>query len=273
MVEKEHFIKPLELELSAAAVGINREDWYCYKPGIRQSEVISIMKSKKFDIVPIINESDFCNSYYTYNQDSLETKIINENEKLYYLTHIRDVIWSMNKDKKTHYFLSNGRNEHDIVGLISLSNLNSRDFYLYLFSTISSLELEFSNLIESSKEVAFEILGKNSTNTNLKKQLSEIEYRINDDENNGNENNYKEYLYFSNLITLVKVEEKYKELNYKNVSQFEKNIGLLKDIRNTVAHPVKSIVNNFEDLEKLNKGIEKIFELRERFRNRKLKLD
>lgn len=269
MIEKEHFIKPIEIEITAATIGINSEDWFCYKPGDRQDDIIEVMKKEKYDIVPILNKAKICTSYFTYINENLLSSKINNDDKIYYLTHIRDVIWMMNEKKRSHYFLSNGRNENDIVGLISLSNFNSRDFYLYLFNTIAFLEIEFANLIESKKDEAFFILKKLANTVELSKQLEEIESRIAEDEKYGTENDYKEYLYFSNLVTLLKYEESYRMIGYSRLELFEKNIGILKDIRNAVAHPVKSLVNNFQDLEKINKGVSKIFELREQIKKYK----
>lgn len=266
MIEKEHFIKPIEIEITAATLGINKEDWFCHNPGDKQSEIISTMQKEKFDIVPIQNKSGICTSYFTLSDNYLKTHKITSEDKIYYLTHIRDIIWSMAENKRAHYFLTNGRSENDIVGLISLSNLNSRDFYLYLFNAISFLEVEFASLIESKKTEAFEILNQASATEDLKLQLKEILARIQEDEKNDNENDYREYLYLSNLITLIKQEQKFKTLKYSSVETFEKNIGILRDIRNSVAHPIKSLVRNFDDLEKINKGVSKIFELRERLK-------
>lgn len=267
MMEREHFIKPIEIEITAATIGINKHDWFCHRPGDKRIDIIEKIKLEKFDIVPIENKQGVCTSYFTFDGTKLNSHKIYDSDKIYYLTHVRDIIWSMCENKKNHYFLSNGRNENDIVGLISLSNLNSRDFYLYLFNIISFLEVEFAHLIESNKEEAFEILNKAATTKELKAQLEEIIARFYEDITNENENHYKEYLYLSNLISIIKHEGKYKSLKYSTVTDFEKNIGIVRDIRNGVAHPVKSLVRNFDDLERINKGISKIFELREKVKS------
>lgn len=266
MIEKEYFTKPIEIEITAAIVGINKDDWFCHNPGDKQSDIISKMQKENYDIVPIQNQHGLCTNYFTLKENKLTSHKIEQKDKIYYLTHIRDIIWSMAENKKTHYFLTNGRNENDIVGLISLSNLNNRDFYMYLFNTISLLEVEFAKLIKSEKTEAFEILNQAATTDELRTQLKEILNRIKEDEKNENENDYKEYLYLSNLITLIKKEQKFKVLNYSSVENFEKHIGILKDIRNGVAHPVKSLVRNFDDLVRINKGVLKIFEIKERLK-------
>ena len=170
----------------------------------------------------------------------------------------------MNKSKKTHFFLSNGHDENDIVGLLSLSNYNSREFYVYLFSIISFIECEFAALIESDKIKGFEILEKMSWTEETKEQLKTIQTRYAEDERNGNENDYKEYLYLFQLKCLIIEEQKFKKLNYRNSKDFEVGTGILKDLRNSIAHPIKSLVRNLNDLNNLEIGMNKLYELKER---------
>jgi hypothetical protein len=119
-------------------------------------------------------------------------------------------------------------------------------------------------LIESDKTKGFEILEKISHTKELKEQLKIIQVRFEQDEKNENENDYKEYLYLHHLICLVKEEQKYKKLDYRNSQEFESGTGILKDLRNNIAHPVKSLVRNLNDLENLDIGMNKLFELKER---------
>jgi hypothetical protein len=267
MREKEYFTRSINVNITAATIGINKEDWYCFKPGMKQQDVIKTMLNKKFDVVPIFNKQGTFNSYYTLNKldnSKLDFNNIEPGDRLYYLTHIMDAVWRMNKSKKTHFFLSNGHDENDIVGLLSLSNYNSREFYVYLFSIISYIEREFAALIESDKTKGFEILEKMSNTEETKEQLKTIQGRYAEDEKNGNENDYKEYLYLFQLKCLIIDEQKFKELDYRNSQDFESGIGKLKDLRNNIAHPVKSIVRNLNDLNNLEIGMNKLYELKER---------
>lgn len=66
------------------------------------------------------------------------------------------------------------------------------------------------------------------------------------------------------MIQLVKEEQKYKKVEYRNSQDFESGTRILKDLRNKIAHPVKSLVQNFTDLENLDNGMNKLYELKER---------
>lgn len=216
MIEKDFFTRPISTDISVATIGINKDEWYCHKPGMTRDEVKAAMHKYRFDIVPIINGNGSFTKYYTLDKSNNNNLISNEiqlADRMYYLTHVRDAVWKMNTEKKTHYFLSNGKIENDIVGLLSLSNFNCREFYVYVFALISYIEREFASLIESDSETGFTILKSLSHNDELKKQLKIIEQRWNEDKQIDNENDYKEYLYLHHLIWLVKAEKKFKRLD------------------------------------------------------------
>ena len=267
MIEKEFFTRPISTDISVATIGINKDDWYCHKPGMTRDEVKATMIKKGFDVVPIVDKNGNFRQYYTLdksNDNKPVHKYIQQADRLYYLTHVRDAVWKMNNEKKAHYFLSNGKIENDIVGLLSLSNFICREFYVYVFALMSYIEREFASLIDSDSESGFIILKKLSHNDDLKEQLKIIEERWTEDKLKGNENDYKEYLYLHHLIGLVKAEEKYKRLDYKNEQDFETGTSKLKDIRNNIAHPVKSLVRTLDDLSNLNSGLDKLYEFKGR---------
>jgi len=270
MREKKYFTRQINIDISVASIGINSEDWYCCFPGMRRQDVRETMLAKKYDVVPIINAKGNFDSYFVLNQSDsskLDVKKIEKEDRLYYLTHVRDAVWRMNKSKKTYFFLSNGHDENDIVGLLSLSNFNSREFYVYLFSILSFIERGFAAMIESDKTKAFIILENCSHSTESKEQLKAIQERMAQDEKNNNENDFKEYLYIHHLIWLLNEEQKFKLLNYNKSQDFINGTSLLKDLRNEIAHPVKSIVRNIIDLNNLELGMNKIYEFREKLEN------
>lgn len=270
MIEKQFFKRSMNIEISVAIIGINKDDWFCHKPGMKTEFVKDTMLKNGYDIAPIVDKNGkFEKYYYLEENNELTLKNIEEDDKLYYLTHISDAIWKMNNKKRKHFFLSNNKNENDVVGLLSLSNFNCREFYVYLFSLISYIEKELANLVDSDDQKAFKILHSKANNEDLKKQLNLIVERYEKDKLNDAENNYKEYLYLSHLLWLISSESKFKLLGYKNESDFIKQTGKIKNIRNNVAHPVKSLVRNLNDLENLQIGLSKIYDLKNRVENHK----
>ena len=263
-IEKDLFKSKVSFEPNAAMIGISCDDWYCHKAGMSRDEICSTMQEKKYDIVPMVNDNGKVTSYFTLNENKvaeINSTEITESDTIYYLTHIKDVIWLMNLNQRSHYFLANYENK-EIIGLISLSNLNCREFSLYLFSMLALVEKELSNLITTDEALAIEYLENKFMDEGGRKQLESIKNRLSDDRAKEIENDYKEYLYIHHLVQLVNMEKRFKELGYNNEQDFIKNTKPLKDIRNAVAHPVKSLVRNFDDLANLQKGLNKLYEFR-----------
>ncbi len=103
MIELASFTKKLDIELTIAVIGINCEDWYCYDPAINMSneEIRETMVIKGYDVIPISDDKGRCNKYFRINEDDdnkLECNKIEEIDKIYYLTHVRDVIWKKRKE-------------------------------------------------------------------------------------------------------------------------------------------------------------------------------
>lgn len=264
MIEKYSFKAKFIFEPNAASIGISSDDWYCHRPGMTRDEVRTTMKENKYDIVPIVNTQGAVTSYFTLNGNNtneIYSSKITQGDTIYYLTHIKDVIWLMTLNKRSHYFLSNYQNE-EIIGLISLSNLNCREFNLYLFSMLAFIEKELSNLISTNEGDALEFLKFKFNDENGTNQLKSIQVRISEDRDRNIDNDFKEYLYIHHLVQLVVKENQFERIGYSTAQDFVANTKPLKEIRNTVAHPVKSLVRNFEDLAILQKGLSKLYELK-----------
>ena len=271
MLEKTSFHKNFDTDIIVANIGINREEWFCYKPGDDFSKILALMVKEKYDIVPSLNKRGDVAGYLYINEDEeLKSTQIEDSHKLYYRTHIHDVIWKMSEEERDFYFLTHGRSGDNIIGLISLCNFNCREFYIYLFSLLSFVERELATMITYSYEEAFKILAKRANNGELKNQLKSVEERFYEDQQVNRDNDFKEYLYLTQLLWLLCEQKGYKNLNYNNEASFVGNTSMLKEIRNNVAHPVRSLVRNHKDLKNLRKGLDKLYELKSKIENYKL---
>ncbi|MCH8568334.1 MAG: hypothetical protein LAT67_08730 [Balneolales bacterium] len=271
MLEKTSFHKSFDTDIIVANIGINRDDWFCYKHGDKQSEIRDIMLKKKFDIVPVLKKNGDVNEYFQLTADKqLYTTLIDESHKLYYRTHIHDVIWKMTEEGRDFYFLTHGRSGDNIIGLISLCNFNCREFYIYLFGLISFVERELATMITCDFDEAFQILKNRAQNDDLQKQVTLVQKRFYHDREMNSDNDFREYLYLGQLISLLCEKEEYLKLGYTEEKSFIKNTGKVREIRNRVAHPVKSLIKNHEDLKNLKKGLDKLYELKNNIENYRL---
>ena len=98
----------------------------------------------------------------------------------------------------------------------------------------------------------------------MRGKIDLIQPRIIEDEEKDIQNDYREYLYLHHLVWLVKSEKKYVDLGYNTAQVFETGTSGLKELRNNIAHPVRSIVRTLADLDKLDVGLSKLYEFKER---------
>lgn len=270
--EREHFYRPLNIDLNAASLGVYHEDWFGHHPGMSRKEVEQTMIRRKYDVVPIRNKQGAVAQYFYWDArvGKAVIKPIAATDKMYYLTHITDVIWQMQQHRRNFYFLTNQRGSEDIIGLITLSNLNCREFQVYLFSLISYVERGFAGLIESNSDAAMQVLESASHTEELKNQLREVQRRMALDLRNNIANDYREYLYLHHLIWIARAEKKHELLGYKGPRDFESGTASLKDLRNMIAHPVRSIVRGASDLATLDTALYKLHEFKSRLERHSL---
>ena len=257
------FQQPNRPDVFAATIGLSRSHWTSVPSTYKKHEAQAIMKQFRFDVLPIIEKDGNVNRYFRSetwgNREEVIRSKISDEDTLYYLTHIRDVLQIMGEHKKNYFFLEN---ETRILGLLTISHLNARPVYLFLYHTLLFLETEMSNWLESllGDEVILKMLqdipGGESEHGGLK------QYR--EDRQNGIDNDIMEYLFLGDMFEIIRRKELYTKLSYKSLDQFEKHLRKLRQMRNTVAHPNRSLVNNIESISELWLSLQKLEELLER---------
>jgi len=83
----------------------------------------------------------------------------------------------------------------------------------------------------------------------------EVKNAYKEDLNNGYDSNITEYLYLTDLLTIIKKKELYKRIDYNSKTQFAK-LNSLNELRNNVMHPIRSLINNNNPVKKLCSEIE-----------------
>lgn len=255
-------------EIHAAIVGISKEDWICAQANEQSADAHQKMAQYGFDILPRVNKDGTINTYYytevwgKYSEQNIKWSKIKPEDCLYYLTHIKDVIRLMYENERNFYFLAN---YSTVFGLITISNLNCKQVALYYYNLICSLERELGKFVHNNLESnqilhSLESLGREK---NISSALDTVK-RFREDYTKGLDGSIIEYLYLSDLFLLISVHQLYKKLDYKNNEAFEKGSGKLKSLRNTIAHPNKSLVKSRETLNDLWKAFMKIEELENR---------
>lgn len=220
MYENHNFLRETVVEINAAVVGISQHRWIGIGENATESEAKELMQTHNFDILPINSESGVRNYFHTIernNYDKIKKSEINHKDTIPLQTHIRDVLKNFFIEDRSFFFLLD---ETSISGLISESNLNSRQVKIWLFSLLSELEIRLGSLAmkffkdeEKLKEAVFAINDRNSNNS---------KNRFQKDLEKGTDLKFVEYLYLSTLIRLIKDEKLFSSLGYKNKETFER---------------------------------------------------
>ena|SRR3990172_3033415 len=143
----------------------------------------------------------------------------------------------------------------DVVGLISVVNLNRRPVKVWLFSLVSEIEVRLGEFL--SRRCKDEDLYAVTLGRETHPKYDEVKRRYQTDRDNGLELPIVEYLYFSDLVGLVIEKGLYGQLDYSKTN-FKVSLGSLVKLRDEVAHPARSIVREPEAVSKLWRQVQRI---------------
>ena len=250
-----------ELELTVAQIGINKWDWESTTK-FDETYAKRIMALNRFDILPVSIEGKISHYYQTDiwgDYLRVEVKEITKDDLIYYRLSFIDLIRRMINENRYHYFLSDS---NDVLGLVSLNNLNCLSVYNYIYQVTASLEQLVSNYLKYTFKEASILKWLKSTSDKQANAVVE-EYEILKAENT--DNSIFHHLYFPTLGTLLKsAESRLKEENPELLMYRIKfcSGNLYAEIRNRVSHPVKPLFIDEQSVKKVNEMISDYIEIR-----------
>ena len=265
MVNELYSYKKYNIEINVAEIGISKSEIHCVNYDDPKDEVLKRMKEKRFDVLPIKepnknNSNIIIKNYYKTNEwgdfSDITKYPITYNDLISVNTDIKDLVKSFIAEKRNFFFISKDLN---VVGLITISDLNHPQFKTYLFSLLIELEIILLNLI---KEIYLEEELKSRDYGEDGKKIKE---RFELAKKKDVDVHFAEYLYLSHLIELI---EKNSNLNMK-LGYIDKEFEEFKNLaslRNKIAHPGHRLVTSSSSIKTLNKRIslikESIFRLK-----------
>jgi len=266
MLEYQYFKQTGNPEIHAALVGISKVDWIAAEHQDNTDKALTLMSNYEFDILPKKNKDGSILKYYATdewgNYENITLHNINPDDLLYYLTNIKDVIHLMYERNRKFFFLTN---HTEVIGLITISNLNCKHVSLYFYNLISIFERKMGRFVRDklSVEQILKTLKDVGESKDISSALDTVK-RFTTDSEKGLDGSIVEYLYLSDLFLLAGHFKLYKELGYNKPEAFEKGAGNLRRIRNSIAHPNKSLIKGPASLEELWRGLVKLEELDEK---------
>jgi hypothetical protein len=249
---KRQFLYDPAIEVSAAQIGISRWNWVSINTP-NQEEALNIMKSNRFDVLPIENTKGSIESYFSTQDwnvyDNINKNKIKGSQAIYYRLSLKDLVKKF-KDNETHYYFLTDYDQ--ILGLVSFVNLNCQLVYNYLFFILTDIERGVSQLLKkhlNQEDLIAEF--EKSSDRHIQELLETYYVTI---ENNF-DNDIFQHMYLQTIgVTLSK---SFNQLptQYKGLNKFSKKFGtegLYTKIRNKVMHPVQPIISLKEDINQLH---------------------
>lgn len=239
-------------DLTAAQIGINKWDWI----GISisdENEALKIMRTNKFDVLPIIGENGEVNEYYCTREwnkfEALNRCKIDSNKAIYYRTSFPDLIKIFHESKDHYFFLSDYKN---ILGLVSFVNLNSPNVYNYLYNVLSDIERKFliilKRYLDEHQILAYYKEANDKHLVNLFNQYTEYQEK-------GIDHSIFELMYFQSLGITFRHFVNDLPISLRNLNSFAAKMtanGVYNSVRSKIMHPVRAILHSEESITELN---------------------
>lgn len=263
MIEDIFFQDEGQVKITAASVGISRLRWTSIKENeIYSNKHLELMEKNRFDHLPIEPEIGAITEFFKTTEpnqfDKIERLKINYNDVISLDTNIRDVIDKFASEKRTFFFL---RYQKNISGLITLGNLNCKQVQIYVFSLICELERELADFLNSQltdTEIKEWINGKIDTSNPDDKYKLILENYVSLT-NSDLENRLTEHFFLVDFFKIITDINLYSELGYTKSGW--QDLSSINELRKRIAHPTRSLIDNENNIFKLQKRINKIEDL------------
>jgi hypothetical protein len=259
-----HFTTGSLFRLTAAVAGISRKGWTAIsEPDADEEHARKVMNENRFDVLPIESDRGIGGYFHTLTWNDYSKVVradISDGDLIPYKTDVRDVIRHLAEQARRFFFLSDAS---DVVGLISVVNLNRRPVKVWLFNLLSEIELGLGDLLSQyceDREI-YDLTLAGGTEP----KYGRIKKRYEADRKHGLELPVVEYLYFSDIVRVALRKGLYTRLNYTK-QEFERSLGSLADLRDAVAHPARSLIREPDAVSRLWRRIQRIEDGLERLR-------
>ena len=268
MFEDFYFETKGQLKITAASIGISKNKWFSIKESEKNLQTARRkMEELRIDVLPIIEENGTIQEYYQTetpdNYGTIQTKIIGYKDTLDLNTDLTVVIEKFNAESRRHYFLTMDK---EVVGLLTIGNLNCKEVQLFIFNVLCELESRLSFFISSNLEQKA-ILNWLEEKALKKEKHKVILKEYIDLQSRSLENKIVEHLYFIDLLELIREKKLAIKLGY-NEKEW-KSFNGINELRNKVAHPTRNLIDRENGIEKLTGRLHKINELLFCLKNKK----
>lgn len=206
-------------------------------PNSSPEEVQSRFLECRFDVLPVGTASGIL-GYYQRN--STEVQDIGLERTIQADASYKDLLARISESPFLFVI-----KDDQVVGLITLADLNARSFRLWLYEHHFSLETALIDFLAGTlnEEKIIVYLEKKSQNRKDKCE-ADMFARYQTDKSKDIDCRVTEYLFFPDLINLIASNHLFNLLKEKSRTSFEKKYGPINDLRTGIMHPAKSIISS-----------------------------
>lgn len=230
-------------------IGITSSEWDFLYERDPHEVCVEFMIKNKYDILPLKGLDGSFNYFMVTDEWNHFDKIRKRHKSTLpkvksdcdFLTLLKEFI--LNKEK--YFLLYKGAS---IDGLISIVNFTYREIYKRLYNELAELEIKMADWLfkELNEAEVVDVLLKKNNSENSKSVLGQ--YLI--DQKMGNDSHIKEYLYLSSMHSIIKGKKLYEKLGFTKPGWDEISDPLFVT-RNSIAHPVKSLIREKIDFKRV----------------------
>ncbi len=236
------FHADIAANVTAAVVGISRERWDYAPDSMPEHEARAMMCDRRYDVLPI-HSDDGVREYYRTTEwdtyDSIHRDQISQDELISADTPIREVVGGSAEDGRRWYFLEC---DTQVVGLVSIVNLNSLPFQTYLYTFLNEYEMLLGQFLMDNgagpglQENILKLTDRDGKPTEPRKQYEA-------DRDNGVDAAPVAYLQLPHFRDAVCKLNLHLKLGYskKEKQQFQDDFQTIYDLRNHVDHRIRSL--------------------------------
>jgi hypothetical protein len=252
--------KPL-VDVRAAHIGIPKNRWNLLTEEEASKDVAGrTMASSRFDILPVAHKNEqtlkgYFKTVQPGNYNEIEFHAIEHHDIIPERVNLRELIDLFHREERFFYFVCHEHSLEGISGLVSVVHLNNRLVRVFLYNLLTELELLMSEQLATIPESQLLELLEESNNTKHQKLIN----HFHSDQKEGYDTSLVEYLYLSDLVNFTMKLRIFSRLGYSR-TRFDDHLNSLVALRNRIAHPSRSIVDNKHTIHRLWKRLDRLDE-------------
>lgn len=227
------------VDVDAAVVGISRSRWVAVTEETPEAEARALMRQSGFDVLPIDGDGRVRAFFATRdwgNYTEVERASLRHSDVIPFNTPLREVIRRLAQEERGFFFLGE---DGEVVGLITVANLNCRQVSVLLFGLLVELEVLLGRGVRAHFGDDLRAAIERACGS---ERAADILQRFDRDQQQGLDAPLIEYVYLSDLVNLAVDAKMHTRLGY-SATKFRRDAGALVALRNQVAHPARSVVD------------------------------